>query len=374
MEGQAPFQLGVPAADLAGLTKIEGPFLSLYLPLEPEIDNASQKSRATWKAARQELEEIGAPANALDRIDDLVPDAHQHGRCLAAIAHASGLLHVEHGPKAPPATRFAWAPLPSLAPILEWRQLQPSHLLVLVDRTGADLVAFAGEDSLDRRQVGTVDDDPIRKVKPGGWSQRRYQERAEHTWENNAEAVVQEVSRMAKQFDASLIVAAGDVRALELLERDLPKELADRFVVAGGGRAAGTDREETLEEARRQVEILVDQETGAILDRLREEVGQRDLAVQGKDNTLEAASRAQIDTLLLYDDPEDDRPAYFTSDPIPVAATETRLEELGIEPRIKGRLIDVLIRAALGTGGSVRMIPGESGVADNVAALLRWTS
>jgi peptide subunit release factor 1 (eRF1) len=261
-----------------------------------------------------------------------------------------------------------------LAPILEWRQLQPPHLLVLVDRTGADLVAYAGEESLQRREAGNVDDDPIRKVKPGGWSQRRFQERAEHTWEHNAEAVVDEVSRMAKQFDARLIVAAGDVRALELLEHDLPKDLIDRFTVVSGGRAAGTDKEATLEEALRQVAMAVDQETGRILDRFREEVGQRDLAVEGKDNTLEVLSKAQVDTLLVHDDPEDDRPAYFTTEPIPVAATDGRLQELGVEPRTRGRLIDVLIRAALGTGATVRVIPGESGVSDNVGALLRWTT
>ena len=374
MEGQGPLQLGVPATDLARLTSVEGPFLSLYLPLEPEVERASQKSQATWKAARQGLEELGVPAAPLDAIDGLVPDAHQQGRCLAVIANGSGVLHVEHGPEAPPTTRFTWAPLPSLGPILEWRQLQPPHLLVLVDRTGADLVAFAGEESLDRREAGTVDDDPIRKVKPGGWSQRRYQERAENTWEHNAEAVVDELSRMAKQFDARLIVAAGDVRALELLEGDLPKELAERFTVVSGGRAAGTDKEATLEEARRQVEILVDQETGRVLDRFREEVGQRDLAVKGTDNTLEALSKAQVDTLLVHDDPEDDRPAFFTSEPIPVAATESRLEELGVEPRTEGRLIDVVVRAALGTGATVRVIPSESGVADNVGALLRWTT
>ncbi|MGH2683958.1 MAG: Vms1/Ankzf1 family peptidyl-tRNA hydrolase, partial [Actinomycetota bacterium] len=199
-------------------------------------------------------------------------------------------------------------------------------------------------------------------------------ERAEHTWENNAEAVVHEVSRMAKQFDARLIVAAGDVRALELLERDLPKDLLERLAIVSGGRAAGTDKEATLEEARRRMQILVDQETGRILERFREEVGQRDLAMEGKDNTLEALTRAQVDTLLVHDDPEDDRPASFTSDPIPVAATEARLAELGVEPRTEGRLIDVLIRAALGTGATVRVIPAESGVADNVGALLRWTA
>jgi peptide subunit release factor 1 (eRF1) len=169
-------------------------------------------------------------------------------------------------------------------------------------------------------------------------------------------------------------VAAGDERALELLEAELPQELQGKFVTVPGARNAGADRQAIEAEARRQVEVLVAQETAAVLQRFEEEAGQHDLAVQGKDSTLEALTRAQVETLLVYDDPEDDRPAYFTGEPVPVAATESRLAELGVEPRTKGRLIDVVIRAAFGTGAGVRIIPGESGVADNVGALLRWTT
>lgn len=374
MDGQGSPQAGVAPQELVRIGEAEGPILSLYLPLQPDVENAARKSEAEWKAARQRAEAAGAPEPILEAIDPLVPDAHRHGRCLAVVANATGVLHAEHGPTAPPATRLAWAPVASLAPIIEWRQSQPPHLLVLADRTGADLVAFIGHESLERREAGDVDDHPIRKVHPGGWSQRRFQQRAEHTWENNAEAVVEELARMAKQFDVRLIVAAGDVRAIELLQGDLPEDLRDRFTTVAGGRADGTDQEAIEEEARRQVEVLVDQETAMVLEKLREEVGQKDLAVEGNDSTLEALTKAQVATLLVSDDPEDDRSAHCTSEPIPVAATEHRLEELGVEPRTEARLVDVAIRAALGTGASVRIVPAESGVADNVAALLRWTS
>ena len=373
MEGQDSLQLGVAVQDLARLAKVSGQVLSVYLPLQPGVENAGQRSEAAWKAARQELEGAGVPNEVLDHVDDLVPDAHQHGHSLAVIADASGVLHSEHGPVAPPATRWSWAPLPSLGPIIEWRQGQPGHVLVLADRAGADLIAYAGQESVDRREAGD-EDDVISRVKPGGWSQRRYQERALNSWEGNAEATAAELARMVKQHDARLVVAAGDVRAIEMLEKDLPQEIQGIFVKVEGARNAGADTGAIEEEALRQVEILASQETGQILAKFREEVGQSDLAVQGKDNTLEALSRAQVDTLLVYDDPEDDRPAYFTSEPIPVAATEGRLEELGVEPRTKGRVVDVVIRAALGTGAGVRIIPGESGVADNIGALLRWTT
>jgi hypothetical protein len=374
MEAAAPLHAGLHAQDLARITAPPGPYLTLYLPTDPEIENAAQKSLAAWKSERRDLEEQGVPAEILDAIDPLVPDAHQKGRCLAALASQNaGLVHVEHGPLPPPMPRSSWAALPALAPIVEWRQMQAPYILVLTDRAGANIVAFQGEETVATRSAG-VEEHILRKSAPGGWSQRRYQQHAENTWEDNAEDVAEEVARLAKQIDAVLVVGAGDVRALEMLEKALPKELDGIFHTIPGGRAAGTDKTEIEDEARQQVAMLIEQATGRVLDRFREEVGQRDLAVEGADATLEALSRAQIDTLLIYDHGEDDRTAWFGLEPIPIAATEARLAELNIEPRSEGRLIDVLVRAALGTGAGIRVVPAEAGIADNVGALLRWTS
>jgi hypothetical protein len=373
MEASAPLQAGILAPELTRLTQGEGPFLTLYLPVEPEIDNAAQRSEIAWKSIRAEMETRGVPDTLLQTIDTLVPDAHQHGRCLAVVGQGLGLSHVEHGPIGPATPWFSWAALPVLTPIIEWRQLQAPYILVLTDRTGADLVAFQGEETVARRIAGN-EEHQLTRSKPGGWSQRRYQQRAQNTWEDNAEDVAEELGRLAKQIDARLVLAAGDVRALEMLEKELGQEVQPIFRIIEGGRAAGSDKAEIEEEARRQVAILLGQETGQTLDRYREEVGQADLATAGSDATLEALTRAQVDTLLLYDHPEDDRTAWFGLEPIPVAATEARLEELGIEPRHEGRLIDVLVRAAFGTGAGVRVIPEESGIADNVGALLRWSA
>lgn len=375
MEAAAPLQAGINAPDLGRIAQEEGPFLTLYLPTDPEIEKAAQRTLALWKSARNELEgkSKGVPVELLDGIDPLIPGAHQNGRCLALVARAgAGPVHVEHGPQAPPTTRATWAPLPALIPILEWRQLQTPHVLVLADRAGADLIAFQGEETVARR-TADKEEHVLSKSAPGGWSQRRFQQRAENTWEDNAEMVAEELSRLAKQIDAALVVAAGDVRALEMLEKALPQEVAAIFRTIPGGRGAGTDRDEMEKEARRQVDILLDEETGQVLDRFREEIGQRDLAVQGAGPTLEALSRAQVDTLLVYDHPEDDRTAWFGLDPIPVGAAESSLTELGVDRRSEGRLVDVLVRATLGTGAGVRVIPGGSGVTDGVGALLRWS-
>ncbi|HEV3473923.1 MAG TPA: Vms1/Ankzf1 family peptidyl-tRNA hydrolase, partial [Actinomycetota bacterium] len=327
MEGRASMQAAVTAPDLVDVVNSRGPFLTLYLPTYPEIENAAQKVEATWKAARQEMESAGVPQAVLAAIEPLIPDAHQRGRCLAVVATGSGVLHVEHGPIPPATHRFRWAPLPSLTTLLEWRQAQPPHVVVLTDTTGADLVAYRGERPIDSREAG-IEEHAISKVSPGGWSQRRFQQRAENTWEDNADAAAEEVSAMAKQVNASLVVAAGDPRALQLLQEALPKEIADLFHVVEGGRSAGADKDAVEGEARQLVSVLVAQETEKVVERFREERGQEDLAAEGAPATLEALSRAQVDTLLITDDWSDERTAWFGPDATHASADEAPLRDL----------------------------------------------
>src|SRR5439155_1320841 len=135
-------------------------------------------SELRWKDLRRELASQGAPPSIMEGIEPFVPDAHLDGACLAVVANlADGILHVEHGPEAPSTDVAAWAPLPRLVPLLRWRQTLLPHMIVLVDRTGADLIGVA-RDRADVVRTAEGQDDEIRKSAPGGWSQRRYQQRA----------------------------------------------------------------------------------------------------------------------------------------------------------------------------------------------------
>src|SRR5205823_2197452 len=134
-----------------------------------------------------------------------------------------------------------------VGPLVEARQHAPAYLVVVADRRGAEIFGMtAGGRELAREVEGS--DDPLTKSKPGGWSQPRYQERAENTWEHNAENVVDVLTRLAKAVDPRVILLGGDVRAVALIRESLPKPLAPRVRAIEGTRAAGGDDDETAAE------------------------------------------------------------------------------------------------------------------------------
>jgi release factor family 2 len=374
--GQSP--AAVP--DIAAAFDGPGPFVTVYLGTEAAVEQAAQQSELRWKNLRRQLKEDGAAPEALAAVDPLVPDAHHRGRTLAVVADDSGLRLVRHEPE-PPARDAGWvAPLPRVGPFIEWAQTAVPHLVVLADRVGADIVVFtrradsygAGEAAVVSVGEESGDDPVLRKTNPGGWSQRRYQKRAENLWEQNAKAVADQVASLADETGARLIVVAGDVRALQLLREHLPARTAELLREVDGSRAPGSGLDEIADDVVKLAATLVAEDTVELLRQFKEERGQRDLAVEGAKNTIEALAAARVDTLLIHDDPDDDRTAWFGPEPGMVAQTKRALTELGLPKPQKARLVDVAIRAAFTTGAAVRIVPSVGSVKQGIGAILRF--
>jgi peptide subunit release factor 1 (eRF1) len=243
-------------------------------------------------------------------------------------------------------------------------------VVVLADRTGADLIAIRRDRPNVAREAGGADF-PITKVHAGGWSSRRYDERVERTWEENAEEVAAEVARLATQVRARLVVAAGDERALALLTRELDTPLAERVRILEGGRAAGAGLDDdALNEA---VAEVVDADTDQVLAVFDQERGQDDRAVEGAAATMEALSRAAVDVLLLAEDLDEGRRAWCRPAPTALSASIDDLRGMGVEEPVEAPLVDVLLRAALGTSAGVRVVPADRAPKDGVGAILRWS-
>jgi hypothetical protein len=362
----------VEAHDLAEVARSAGPFLSVYLNTERDVEKASQRSQTRWRTVRSDLEDQGASRALLDEIDLIVPDAHLEGDCLAVIGGSEQILHVEHGPAVSPNDEGTWDRLPRLLPIARWRQSDPPYAVVLTDRSGADLFGFhRGSPDLQTEVEGEHDE--LRKVGPGGWSQRRFQQRAEDSWEQNAEKVAGAVERLVVQVKPVFVAVAGDVRAVQLLRESLPNEVGELIHVIEGERPWDGKGDPIPDEARELVETHVREATEGLLARFEEERGQKDKACEGVAATARALARAQVAALLVADQTED-RTLWFGPDPPSLAATDQELKELGVDSPEEGPARDVLVRAALGTGAGVRVLDDPEVIDQGVGALLRWSS
>jgi hypothetical protein len=361
----------VVAPDLAEVVDVAGPYLSMYLVTESGIDNAAHRSEQHWKSVRAELVAADVPETVLAAVEPVVPEAHLRGECLGVVANGDGVLLVEHGPVPPPLDRWAWAPLPRLLPVLGWRQAFPTHLVVVADRTGADIFVSTRDAAIHEEVTGGGY--PLSKNNPGGWSQPRYQRRAENTWEHNADEVVADVVALADRFQPRLVVVAGDVRALELIRKALPRHLAESLEEVGGSRAEDGSDVELWEGVRGRLAGAAAADTVHLLGKLREELGQGDRAVDGPEATLAALARAQVEVLLAHDDPGDERTAWFGPEPTQVGASADDVRALGVEDPTEARLVDVAVRAALGTGAGIRVVPAADEPTGGVGAILRWS-
>src|SRR5690606_23238977 len=143
------------------------------------------------------------------------------------------------------------------------RQRAVPHVVVLVDRAGADIIGVAGERELGRTEV-QGDSSPIEKNAPGGWSQPRYQRRAETRWEENAAQVADEVAEVVQQVEPRFIAIGGDVRMVGLLRDALRPEVAELVREMGGTRhpdgstdAAAVDLTRLVDTAAAEVTVAV---------------------------------------------------------------------------------------------------------------------
>lgn len=377
MESFRPRPPGVVDAatlpELAALAEAPGPFVTVYLNTEPAVENAAQRNQLRWKDLRQSLEEQGAPAAALEAIDALVPDAHTQGRTLAVVAGPEGVRLARHEPEPVAAAVGRVGALPSLGPVLEWTQAAVPHVIVLADRVGADLVGVGGTGEDVLASVGPSDghDPRIRKSKPGGWSQRRYQDRAEVTWEERAGEVAERVAAMVEDLGARLVVVAGDVRAVQLLREELPAEVAGLVQEVDGSRAVDGGVDQLAGEVVRLTDTVAAADTAECLRRWKEETGREGAGVEGTGPVMAALRESRVDVLLVHDDPADERTGWFLREAGMPAEGPVVLGELnlGEEPEA-ARLVDVAIFGALRTGAGIRVVPSVP--RDGLGALLRY--
>jgi hypothetical protein len=357
-----------------------GPYATAYLDASRAKELGPQEVAGRWRALRSELATQGADAATLDAMEAAVGGhadvSGAHGQLLVASGGTLRMDGVLPGPPRRETARFG--PLPHLMPLVA--QLGPTvpHVFVLVDRVGADVTVHGPGG----KRTATVegDDSEVHKTAVGGWAQNRYQHRAENLWEANARQVAETVESAVRRVAAEVVVVAGDVRARGAL-LDALGEHARSLVVQleHGGRADGGDEAKLTAAVEEAVARVAADRDKAVTDRYAEAAGRADsgvgdvLATSGLAGTVAALRQAQVETLLVVDDPGTDATAWIGPEPTHLALTEEELTELGVREPVRERLDAALVRAVAGTDASiVTLAPGQLDLTDGLGATLRY--
>lgn len=329
---------------LKPLTELEGPFASVTLDAS-NLDPVSREHLAqAWSGARRTLERDGASEDTLAALEEAVTaDNDGSGERTHVLCAADGHVVLDvRTPGRPAREQAGLGPVPSIMAAVQALDGLPGHAVVRLDRQGADIeVLDSAKDVVTSTQVSGADDE-LRKVAPGGSSQRRFQARAEDSWKHNATQVAEELDRITRSHDLAVIFVEGDDHMVSHLRSQASGAVADLLLhLETGGRAAGTsgEAEVTAREAalaRQRVE-----RDAALVERYGDASG-AGRAVEGWAAVTGAVERAQADHVLV-----DSRVA---------AAPE----------------VDGLLFSLAATGAELSVISQPFEPLEGIGAILRW--
>jgi Bacterial archaeo-eukaryotic release factor family 2 len=365
---------------LSELLAAPGPYATAYLDATRSKELGPQEVSARWRALRGSLAEQGADEATLDAMEAAVGGHTEvpgpHGQLLVG---SGGVLRMDAVLPGPPRRETArWSPLPHLMPMVA--QLGPvvPYVLAVVDRTGADVTVHGPRGTESETVQG--DETDVHKVKVGGWAQDHYQNRSENLWDANARQVAEAVESGVKRVAAQVVVVTGDVRARTALVDALGEHARGLVVqLEHGTRHEGGDEEKLRAAVDEAVARVAADQDQAVVDRFNQALGRAAsgvddvLAAAGLADTVGALRAAQVETLLIVDDPSSDALAWIGPEPVHIALTAQELTELGVREPVQDRLDAALVRAAAGTDASiVTLAPGQLQLTHGLGATFRY--
>ncbi|MGI5242320.1 Vms1/Ankzf1 family peptidyl-tRNA hydrolase [Dactylosporangium sp. CA-139066] len=362
---------------LRPLYETAGPWASVYLDGTRNTEDAATQVRLRWRAARAALEMAGcgpATAGALEATL-LERPAGEGPQGLVAFA-AGGRTALSRVLPAPPRREIAaFGPLPHVMPLLAQLGESLPYVQVRVDRTGGDIEAVDAGRLVHTAEVEGRETFPLHRVKPGGWSQPRYQRAAHVTWQRNAGDVAAAVAEAAQDCAAEVIVVAGDPQARPMLVARLPEYWQERTVqtdIAAGARAPGADHTALDDVTVAAIAQRAAANARVAFDRYHTQHG-NDAAGAGLPAVVAALQRGQADTVLLVDDPTSTAELWIGPEPLQVSFDRAELLAMGVVNPQRVRADAALARAiACSEADLLFAAPEEVPAAGGVAAVLRY--
>lgn len=364
-------------ASLSRLTDIPGPFATAAIDASRVDPASSGDVQVRWEDEARRLLELGAPQAVVDAMSAAATAQTGLGGERTRVVVASGDRVVLDlvVPGRPVRPEALYGPVPQLMPVVRALSGAVTYAVARVDRAGADLEVRTPTGAEAEAEEVEGGHDVLHKTAAGGWSQRRYQARAQDSWDQNAGEVADRLASIVRQDKPQVVLVAGDESAIASLRRQVAPEVEERLVVLdSGGRAAGTSEEAEQEAVDRALEQHAGQRRAALLDRFREQLGRQQEAVEGVGPVVEALRRGQVEELLLHDDPSSTLRLWVGEEPLQLGLTEQDARAAGATRPQQTRADAALVWALLGSKAGMTLLPdGEQELLEGIGAVLRWS-
>lgn len=355
--------------DLSPLLQTPGPYATVFVDVSHDSENGAHEHELRVREACDQLAAQGADTSVIDQVAERLSEPVDRPSPVARllVATAAGIAYDELASTQVDRPVATWDSLPDLGAWVTHRDASVDFVLALVDHEGGDVTVHDSdvpEPELEIRAGGEVEF--IHKVPTGGWSALRYQHNVDNVWQRNADAVVDEITRLVRQGHR-LVLLAGDPQSVGMVRDGLGDGAGAQATLVE--LPTGTRSEDGGDEALQQAvsEALlhhVVQRRTALVHRFKEAQGRGARAATGAAEVADAFVRGQVDTLLL----DTGRLAEDTLDPADHPGLVLGAATLSGPVRAD----QALIAAASLTDADVVPLPAAALGGAPVATLLRW--
>lgn len=262
--------------------------------------------------------------------------------------------------------------VPDVVPLLRHRSRERTYLVVETNREGGAVRRCRAEapGAEDVGQVEGDDDEHIRKVRGGGWSNLNYQEHTEEQWKRTQGELADLVSEVVREHRPSLVAVTGDIRARQLLRDQLPQDVRALVVDIDVETAADGASDDALEQRLGEaLDAALRAELAAVRDDASAAHG--DLGARGVGPVVEALQQAAVDTVAIEPSRLEDRTAFALAAPPWIAMTSE--DSLGADIIGAVPASVAIARSAVLTDARLVFDDPEHPLDDSgVVAALRW--
>ncbi|MGW8375064.1 hypothetical protein [Streptomyces sp. ODS28] len=352
----------------------DGFVVSVCLDTTRAVADAERQIETRWKTLRRSLAEQGADEATLDAVGEAVGGVGDlPGPQGEALFAANGRLLGAYTMAEPPPSDLARRlPVPDPLPLAFDRDHQVPHVVVAVDREGADVDAYpaaAHEPAFRRTFNGSTLH--ITRVKGGAEAQASYHRRTENLWDENTGQAAEEVRAAADAVDAAVILVAGDPKAMGLLREHLAGPAVPPLEHIGGGRTDVQARAALRESADAALREVMADRHARVLRGLEEHLA-GEQALQGLPAVKEALSEGRVETLFLDGEDEAGEVTLYASrrEPLVLGSDPAAFGE---DPTVfEAPARTLLFRSAVLGGSSFTEILPPTRCTDGIAATLRY--